>query len=125
MKLSLSRPWGRFLVLVLSAAALQIILRLCLGVMGDAGALLLVLFMYGLLPAASILIPLWAGRGGVPPAGACLPIGGAALIFSSIPPWLCGVCILLSLVAATAGQEWEKRKEKKKGSRHGGRNQKR
>ncbi|MBR3105975.1 MAG: hypothetical protein IKH30_02180 [Clostridia bacterium] len=125
MKVWFSRPIGRFLALMLAAAALQAVFRLFLRVEGDAGALLLVVFMYIALPAASVLLPLWAGRSGVPPAAAFFPIGGAALIFSSVPPWICWVCMALSLVAATAGQEWEKRKEMKKGSHHGGRSQKR
>ena len=125
MKAWYSRPIGRFLALTLTAAALQVVFRLIVGVEGDTGMLLLVGFMYLLLPAASILLPFWAGRGGVPAAAAFFPIGGAALVFSSIPPLLCWVCMGLSLVAATAGQEWEKRKENKKGSHHGGRSQKR
>ena len=114
MKCWLSRPFGRFLVLTLASAALLLIFHLCLGMVGDAGALLLIFNIYVLIPAASILLPFWAGLGGVPPAAAFFPIGGAALFFTFIPPWLCGVYMALSLVAATAGQEWEKRKKGKR-----------
>lgn len=125
MKQMLSRPVGRFSALMLSAAALQAVFRLCLGIEGDAGALLLAAFLYLLLPAASLLLPFWAGRGGVPAIAAFFPIGGAALIFSSAPPALCWACMALSLVAATAGQEVLNRTESEKKNHHGGRNQKR
>ncbi len=125
MKLRVSRPAGRFLALVLTAAVLQLLFRLCLGAEGDGGAALLVIYMYILLPLSSVLLPLWAGLGGVPPIAACLPIGGAALICSSAPPWLCGACMVLSVVAAAAGQEWTKRIRSTDGGHHGGRNQKR
>ena len=125
MKLRVSRPVGRFLALVAAAVILQLLFRLCLGAEGDGGAALLEVYMYVLLPLASVLLPLWAGLGGVPPIAACLPIGGAALICSSAPPWLCGLCTALSIVAAAAGQEWTKRKTSAGGGHHGGRSQKR
>ena len=125
MKQMLSRPVGRFSALMLSAAALQAVFRLCLGIEGDAGALLLMVFLYIALPAASVLLPFWAGRGGVPAIAAFFPIGGAALVFSSVPPALCWACMALSLVAATAGQEILKRTESEKKDHHGRRNQKR
>ena len=62
---------------------------------------------------------------GVPAVAAFFPIGGAALIFSSVPPALCWACMALSLVAATAGQEILKRTESEKKDHHGRRNQKR
>lgn len=125
MKLRLSRPVGRFVALAVVAAVLQLLFRLFLGAEGDGGAALLVAYMYVLLPLLSVLLPLWAGLGGVPAIAACLPIGGAALICSSAPPWLCGLCMILSLIAATAGQEWTKRKQSTGGGHHGGRSQKR
>ena len=103
---------------------LQILFLLCLRVEGDAGAAFLVAFLYIMLPMTSLFLPFWAARGGVPPIAAFFPIGGAALIFSHAPPWLCGACMLLSLFAASAGQEWEKRKKQEKGSHHGGRSRK-
>ena len=124
MKLSFSRPAGRFLVLAAAAGLLQLLFRLCLRAEGDGGAALLIAYLYVLLPLASVLLPLWAGLGGVPPIAACLPIGGAALLCSSAPAWLCGACTVLSTVAAAAGQEWTKRKQSS-GGHHGGRNQKR
>ena len=125
MKLRLSRPWGRFLVLILAAAMMQLLFRLCLRAEGDAGAALLVIYMNLLLPLASFLLPLWAGLGGVPPIAACLPISGMAMICSSAPVWLCGACTVLSIVAAAAGQEWTKRKGSTGGGHHGGTSQKR
>lgn len=125
MKLRISRPMGRFLALLAAAALLQVIFHLCLRAAGDAGALLLVVNMYAVLPVASLLLPFWAGTGGAHPFAAFFPIGGAALIFSSIPAWLCLLCMLLSLVASVAGQEWTKRKETTERRHHGGRNQKR
>ena len=116
---------GRFLILLAAAGLLQVMFHLSLGVAGDGGALLLLFNMYVLLPAASVLLPFWAGKGGVHAFAAFFPIGGAALIFSSIPAWLCVLCMLMSLVAAVAGQEWTKRNETEKKSHHGGRNQKR
>lgn len=130
MKQGMRRPLGRFSILIFAAAALQILLRVSLGVPGDGGALLLILQLYVLLPVLSILLPFWAGRGGVHPFAAFFPLGGAALIFSAAPGWLCFVCMLLSLVACVAGQEWTKRTETEKTETekkksHGGRNQKR
>ncbi|MBR3017243.1 MAG: hypothetical protein IKH57_09225 [Clostridia bacterium] len=119
------RPMGRFLILLLAAGLLQVIFHLSLRVTGDGGALLLIFNLYALLPAASVLLPFWAGKGGVHPFAAFFPIGGAALVFSSIPGWLCLLCMALSLVAAVAGQEWTKRNETEKKGHHGGRNQKR
>ena len=125
MKLGFSRPVGRFLALVAAAGLLQLLFRFCLRVEGDAGAVLLVVYMYVLLPFSSLLLPLWAGLGGLPPIALFFPIGGAALICSSAPPWLCGLCMMLSLIAAAAGQEWTKRKQSSGGGHHGGRSQKR
>ena len=125
MKLRISRPMGRFLALLAAAALLQVLFHLCLRAAGDAGALMLIVNMYAVLPVASLLLPFWAGTGGAHPFAAFFPIGGAALIFSSIPAWLCLLCMLLSLVASVAGQEWSKRKERTERRHHGGRNQKR
>ena len=125
MKLRLSRPVGRFVALAVAAVVLQLLFRLCLEAEGDGSAALLVAYIYVLLPLLSVLLPLWAGLGGVPPIAACLPIGGAALICSSAPAWLCGVCTVLSIVAAAAGQEWTKRKTSAGGGHHGGKNKKR
>ncbi len=124
MKLRFSRPAGRFLALAAAAGLLQLLFRLCLRAEGDGGAALLIAYLYVLLPLASVVPPLWAGLGGVPPIMACLPIGGAAFICSSAPAWLCGTCLVLSVAAASAGQEWTKRKQSS-GGHHGGRNQKR
>ena len=125
MKAWARRPLRRFLILLLAAGLLQILFHFSLRMQGDGGALLLVFNMYALLPAASVLLPFWAGKGGVHPFAAFFPVGGAALVFSSIPAWVSVLCMLLSLVAAVAGQEWTKRNETEKKGHHGGRNQKR
>ena len=125
MKLRFSRPAGRFLALAAAAGLLQLLFRLCLRAEGDGGAALLIAYLYVLLPLASVLLPLWAGLGGVPPIAACLPISGMAMICSSAPAWLCGACTVLSIVAAAAGQEWTKRKGSTGGGHHGGTSQKR
>ena len=125
MRRSVSRPMGRFFVLILAAAFLCLLFRLCLRAEGDGGGLLLIGYMYVLLPLLSALLPWWAGLGNVPPIAACLPVGGSALILSTAPVWLCILCIVVSVVAAAAGQERAKRKQATGGGHHGGRNQKR
>ena len=118
---SLRRATGRFLLLVLAALALQGIPFLFLGVEGDAGAALYLIHLYGVIPLAAVLLPLWAGLGGVHPLAAFFPIGLALLllpVYESTGVAL--LCMLLSLIAAVAGQEWKKRRETKKGNHHGG-----
>ena len=116
---------GRFSVLVLAALALQGLYPLLLCMEGDAAVLLLAALTYGLLPLAALLAPCWAARGNVHPLAACLPIGGLSLLLYTAPPWVGLVCLLLSLVGAAAGQEWEKRRGKEAEKRHAGKARKR
>ena len=115
----------RFAALVLAALALQGLYPLLLRMEGDAAVLLLVALTYGLLPLAAVMLPCWATRGNVHPLAACLPIGGLSLLLGTAPPWAGLVCLLLSLVGAAAGQEWEKRRGKETDKRHAGKARKR
>ena len=101
----------RFLALFAAAAVLEGMTLLCFMLEGQKGVLLFVLCSYVLMPLAAILVPLWAALGGVHPLAACLPIGGIPLIVYSAEPKICFICIVVSLISAVAGQEWQKRKK--------------
>ncbi len=116
---------GRFAALVFAALALQGLYPLLLLMEGDAPVLLMVALTYGLLPIAALLLPCWVALGGVHPLAACLPVGGLALLFGLSPAWVGLTCLLLSLIGAAAGQEWEKRRNKEAGKQHAGKARKR
>lgn len=114
-------PWLRFAVLLLWAAVLQGIPILFSLPEGDRGMALYLLHLYAVIPLCALLVPFWAGLGGVHPLAACLPIGGALMLLPVYQsPGIGGLCILLSLIGCVAGQEWKKRKAGKKGGHHGG-----
>ena len=109
---------GRFTVLALAALVLQGLYLLLFLMEGDGAVLLMVLLTYALLPLAALLMPCWAALGGAHPLAACLPVGGFSLIIGAAPAWVGLVCLLLSLIGAAAGQEWEKRRGKEGRKRH-------
>lgn len=116
-----SSPWLRFAVLVMCAAALQGLPFLFPWPEGDRGVLLYLLTLYAVIPLCALLLPFWAGMGGVHPLAACLPIGGAILLLPGYhSPGIGALCIALSLTGCVAGQEWRKRKTGGKGAHHGG-----
>ena len=110
----------RFLVLVLSALALQG-LPLIFSAAGDNGGVALYLIhLHAVIPLCAFFIPLWAARGGVHPLAGFFPIGGALLLLPVYSrPGMGLICMILSLIGGVAGQEWEKRKEAAKGNHHG------
>ena len=110
----------RFFVLFLAALALQGLYPLLFLMEGDAPVLLMLALTYVLLPLSAALLPCWAALGGVHPLAACLPIGGMALLFGTSPPWVGMICLLLSLIGAAAGQEWEKRRNGEEKKKHAG-----
>ena len=124
MAKGLSPAWkkalGRFAVLALAALVLQGLYPLLFLMEGDGAVLLMVLLTYALLPLAALLMPCWAALGGAHPLAACLPVGGFSLIIGAAPAWVGLVCLLLSLIGAAAGQEWEKRRGKEGRKRHAG-----
>ena len=109
------RAVRRFGALLLGAAAL---LALDYGwtlLPGDAGLAMHFLQLYGVFPLCAGALALWAGKGGVHPFAAFWPVGVAALPGS---PGIGLLCMLISLVCAVAGQEWQKRAQEK-GRKHG------
>ena len=113
---SLRKAVFRFIVLVLSALALQGIPFLYMLMEGAAGVLMYLIHLYAILPACSALLALWAGLGGVHPLAAFWPVGGALLLLPAYEsPGMGLLCMALSLIGAVAGQEWNKRK----GAGHG------
>ena len=115
------RPLWRFVILVLAALALQGIPFLYTLMDGDAGVALYLIHLYVLIPLMAALIPYWAGLGGVHPFAAFFPIGLMVLLLPVYEaPGVGVMCLVLSLVAAVAGQEARKRGEKQKGTHHGG-----
>ena len=117
----LSTPVCRFAALIAGALALQGIPVLFTRMDGDGGMLLYLIHLYAVLPLCAFSAPFWAGRGGVHPFAGCFPIGGALLMLPVYEsPGMGLAFILLSLIGCVAGQEWEKRKNPKKGTRHGG-----
>ena len=119
--------WMRFLILAVSALALQGVPVLFTRMEGDRAVAWYFLYFYGVLPIAAALIPFWAGLGGVHPLAAFFPIGGALWL---LPVYadrggMALLCMGLSLVGCVAGQEWAKRKNGRKEGHHGGSNRKR
>ena len=111
----------RFAVLFLSALALQGVPLLFLLMEGDAGVTWYLIHLYAVIPLCALLIPLWAGMGGVHPLAAFFPIGGALLILPVYEsPKIALLCMALSLVGCVAGREWQNRKTAQKGNHHGG-----
>ncbi len=115
----------RFAALMLAALVLQGLYPLLFLMEGDAPVLLMAAVTYVLLPLSAALVPCWAALGGVHPLAACLPIGGMALAFGTSPAWVGLLCLLLSLIGASAGQEWEKRRNGEEKKKHGGKTGKR
>ena len=110
----------RFMVLVLAAISLQGLPFLYLGMEGDGGLALYLIHLYGVIPLCAFLIPCWAGAGGVHPFAAFFPIGGALLLFPVYEaPGVALIAMLLSLIGAVAGQDWQKRRHPQKGRNHG------
>ncbi|MBE5787023.1 MAG: hypothetical protein E7324_05730 [Clostridiales bacterium] len=110
----------RFLLLTAAAFSLQGIPLLFMLMEGDAGMALYLIHLYAFIPLCAFFIPFWAGMGGVHPLAAFFPIGGALMLLPVYAsPGVGLICMLLSLVGAVAGQEWQKRKAKKKGKHHG------
>lgn len=110
----------RFLVLIIAALLLQGLPLLFLLMAGRAGQALYQIHLYALIPLAAVLLPLWAGKGGLHPFAAFFPIGGALLLLPVYhSPGMGLSCLLLSLIAAVAGQEWQKRQQTEKGNHHG------
>ena len=114
------------MVLVLCALALQGIPFLFLQMEGDRAVAWYLLYLYAALPLAALLIPVWAGLGGVHPLAAFFPIGGALML---LPVYesngMALLCMALSLMGCVAGQEWTKRRETEKGKRHVGKEKRR
>ena len=120
------RPLWRFLVLMLAALALQGIPLLFTLAEGDGGVALYLIHLYGMIPLMAVLVPFWAGLGGVHPFAAFFPIGLMLLLLPVYEsPGIGMLCLGLSLVASVAGQEVKKRREQQKGKHHGGANKKR
>ena len=111
----------RWIVLLLAALARQAIPLLFSLMEGDKGAALYVLHLYITLPLCALVLPCWAALGGVHPLAAFFPIGGALLLLPVYESPGMGLgCLALSLLGASAGQEWKKRKSTRKGGPHGG-----
>lgn len=120
------RAPARFALLALVALALQGVPLLFFQMEGDAGVALYLAHLYGVIPLCALALPFWAGRGGVHPLAAFFPIGGALLLLPVYESTGIGLlCLLLSLIGAVAGQEWEKRQTAKKGTHHGGKTKQR
>ena len=114
-----SRPAGRFFALAAVGALIPAALALCFLLPGDGGYLLSGLMLYGALPLLSLLLPYWAGKGGVLPIAAFFPLGAPLLFLNGTAPF--GLLSMgLSLVGSVAGQERRKRMNPKKGAPHGG-----
>ena len=113
------RALWRFGLLLLAALALQAIPGLFLMMEGEAGILLYLIWLYAVLPLSAVFLAFFAGKGGVHPMAAFFPVGGMLLLLPVYHrPGMALLCLLLSLIGATAGQEWEKRKAPK-GKKHG------
>lgn len=110
----------RFLILVLAAFSLQGIPLVYLMMEGDGGLALYLIHLYAAIPLCACLLPFWAGLGGVHPFAAFFPIGGALMLLPVYEaPGVGLICMLLSLIGAVAGQEWQKRRHAQKGKKHG------
>lgn len=113
------RPLWRFLLLTLLALLLQGLGWAAQMLPGEGGLVCYFAVLYAGAPLAAAGLGWWAGRGGVHPMAAFFPVGGALLLLPVYhSPGMGLLCLLLSLVGATAGQEWEKRGQEK-GRKHG------
>ncbi|MBE5770479.1 MAG: hypothetical protein IJE17_06450 [Clostridia bacterium] len=109
-----------FGLLVIFSLLLQLLGFLFGQIPGEAGALFYLLHLYLVLPLGAIIFPFLAGKRGVHPLAAFFPVGGCLLLLPVYhSPGVGLLCLLLSLVASVAAQEWEKQKNHKKGSHHG------
>lgn len=109
-----------FLLLAGLALLLQAIPLLYQQMPGEAGVMLYLLHLYAVLPLGAVIFPFLAGERGVHPMAAFFPVGGALLLLPVYhSPGMGLLCLLLSLIASVAGQEWQKRKTEKKGFHHG------
>ncbi len=111
-----SRAIRRFLWLLAGSAALLGTGYAWALLPGDAGVAMHFLHLYLALPLGAGALALWAGKGGVHPFAAFLPIGLFTLMMES--PGIGLLCMLIGLVCAVAGQEWQKRSQEK-GRKHG------
>ena len=112
-------PGRRFAVLAAAAVLLHIPPYLYLRMEGEISVFLYAAHLYAVLPLCAVLLPFWAGLGGVHPLAACFPIGLPALLLPVYwDPAVGLICLLLSLVACTAGQEKRKRKMKENKGRN-------
>lgn len=109
----------RFFVLLFAALVLQLLPLIFHSLEGEGIVALYLIYLYGFIPICAFLIPLWAGLGGVHPFAGFFPVGGALLLPVYESPAVGLICLLLSLVGCTAGQEWKKRRETAKGKYHG------
>ena len=118
-------PFLRFAALALGALALQGLPFLFTLLEGDAGAALYFIHLYAVIPLCALLLPFWAGLGGVHPLAAFFPVGGALLLLPVYHSPETGlVCLLISLVASVAAQEYIRRRDGAKGGHHGRSNRK-
>lgn len=112
--------WPRFWALLGAALLLEGLPALYLLLGGPAGRGLYFFNLYAALPLCALLIPCWAGLGGVHPLVAFFPIGGLELLLPVYRQPVVGfICLLLSLVGAVAGNEMRDRRKGTK-KRHGG-----
>ncbi len=105
-------PWAAFGLLCLvsvGAACLPLSFR---GLEGDAAALLAAVYPWLAVLPIALLGPFLAAKNGVPPIAAFFPPGLCFLLDPFYPGKASFACVLLllSLAAACAGQEWERRR---------------
>ena len=114
-----AHPLRRFLLALLLALLLQGLGWAAQLLPGEGGLVCYFAVLYVGAPLAAAGLSWWAGRGGVHPMAAFFPVGGALLLLPVYhSPGIGLLCLLLSLIGAVAGQEWEKRR-KEKGRKHG------
>ena len=114
-----AHPLRRFLLALLLALLLQGLGWAAQLLPGEGGLVCYFAVLYVGAPLAAAGLAWWAGRGGVHPMAAFFPAGGALLLLPVYhSPGMGLLCLLLSLIGAVAGQEWEKRR-KEKGRKHG------
>lgn len=114
-----AHPLRRFLLALLLALLLQGLGWAAQLLPGEGGLVCYFAVLYVGAPLAAAGLSWWAGRGGVHPMAAFFPVGGALLLLPVYhSPGMGLLCLLLSLIGAVAGQEWEKLR-KEKGRKHG------
>ena len=114
-----AHPLRRFLLALLLALLLQGLGWAAQLLPGEGGLVCYFAVLYVGAPLAAAGLSWWAGRGGVHPMAAFFPVGGALLLLPVYhSPGMGLLCLLLALIGAVAGQEWEKLR-KEKGSKHG------